>query len=285
MKLPKIFYNDFYLETVLGEVPKLRFKATVRDNNPSLGLDRLVHISRITFDVDLHDAKDSSSPNQIGSLGVVNSLEPVTFTQGSSAHVFFSVPLNSTIVERMLEIRDKGRHVSFKINVTIAAVYFLKQQNECIVQDILQAQSFVWEDTRDGETSLILIPADILSQLLIDIRYTEIMKFEIPLYSDTSSVNESLRKTVTLLKDAARLLEQGNNEGALIDIRKVLTSITICKFVNARIERNMARRRIVCKNAWWRDIQRKEQFGVSLECYGQENALLVSIQSLRGKRH
>ena len=50
------------------------------------------------------------------------------------------------------------------------------------------------------------------------------MKFEIPLYAATSPVNEALRKTVILLKDAARLLERGKNEGALIDIRKALTN-------------------------------------------------------------
>ena len=197
MELPKISYNDFDLEKVLGEVPKLRFKTTVRDISP--GLDRLVHISRITFDVQLHDVKDPSSPNQIGHLGTTNSVEPITLNS-SSQYVFFSIPLNSTIIERMLEIRDKERHVAFKINATIAAIYFVKHQNECILQDIIQAQCFVCDYTRHGEMSLILIPADKLSRLLIDIRYTEIMKFEIPLYTDTSSVNESLRKTLTLLK-------------------------------------------------------------------------------------
>ena len=73
MQLPKLYYNDFNLENILGEVPKLRFKTTVRDINRSPGLDRLVHISRITFNVELHDAKDSSSPNEVGSLGTTNS--------------------------------------------------------------------------------------------------------------------------------------------------------------------------------------------------------------------
>lgn len=143
-------------------------------------------------------------------------LEPVTLSQGSSAHVFFTIPLNSTIIERMLEIRDNKRLVAFRINATVAALYFANQQNECILQDILQAQCLVWEDTRHGEMSLILIPADKLTQLLIDIRYTEIIKFEIALYTDTSSVNESLRKSVALLKDAARHLEQGITTGRLL---------------------------------------------------------------------
>ena len=60
------------------------------------------------------------------------------------------------------------------------------------------------------------------------------MKFEIPLYTDTSSVNESLRKTLTLLKAAPRLLERGQNEGALIDIRKALTNHLLVKKVRRR---------------------------------------------------
>jgi hypothetical protein len=50
------------------------------------------------------------------------------------------------------------------------------------------------------------------------------MRFEIPLYTDTSSTNEPLKNAVTLLKHAAKLLEQGKNEGALLDIRKALTN-------------------------------------------------------------
>jgi hypothetical protein len=224
MNLPEILYNDFYLERVLGEVPRLMFKATVKDNNPSLGLDGWLHINRISFDVELYDARDRSSSVQVGRLGTFNSLEPITLTQGGSSYVFFSIPLNSAIIERMLEIRDKDEHVAFKINLTIAAIYYNKQQDECIISDMLQSQAILWENTRDGKASLILIPGDKLSQILRDIRYTEIMKFEIPLYTDTSSINQVLRKTVALLKDAARHLEQGRNEGALIDIRKALTN-------------------------------------------------------------
>jgi len=224
MELPNIFYNDFNVEKVLGEVPRLRFKTTVTDNNRSSGLDRLVHISRISFDVELHDAKDLSSSKEIGHLGIFNSSEPVTFIQGQSAYIFFSIPVNSTLMERMLEIRDKETHVAFKINAAIAAVYYRKQEDKIIILDVAQTQCFVWDNTSHGNTSLILIHEDKLSQLLIDIHYTEIMKFEIPLYASTSPVNEALRKTVTLLKDAARLLERGKNEGALIDIRKALTN-------------------------------------------------------------
>jgi hypothetical protein len=81
-----------------------------------------------------------------------------------------------------------------------------------------------WENTREGKTSLILIPEDKLSQILCNIQYTEIMRFEIPVYSDTSTTNESLRKSVALLKHAGRFLEQGKNEGALLDVRKALTN-------------------------------------------------------------
>ena len=138
----------------------------------------------------------------------------------------------------MIEICDQERDVAFKINATIAALYFVRRQNQCFLRDILQAQCFVWENTRHGETSLILIPADKLAQLLIDIRYSEIMKFEIPLYTDTSSMNESVRRTVALLKDAARHLERGNNEGALVDLRKALTNYLLAN-------RNAANERIL----------------------------------------
>jgi len=59
------------------------------------------------------------------------------------------------------------------------------------ISDILQAQAISSENTIDGKASLILIPRDKLS---FDVSYTEIMKFEIPLYTDTSSINEALGK-------------------------------------------------------------------------------------------
>jgi hypothetical protein len=44
------------------------------------------------------------------------------------------------------------------------------------------------------------------------------LKFEIPLYSDSSSVtNDAMKKTLPLLRHTAALLKQGNSEGALYD--------------------------------------------------------------------
>jgi hypothetical protein len=125
----------------------------------------------------------------------------------------------------MLEIRDNDEHVAFKVTITIGATYYCKQQDQVIISDVIQRQGVLWQNTTEGKTPLILIPEDKLSQILHDVHYTEILKFEMPLYTDTSSLTkESLRKTITLLKHAATLLKQGNNEGALVDVRKSLTN-------------------------------------------------------------
>jgi hypothetical protein len=88
----------------------------------------------------------------------------------------------------------------------------------------------VWQSTTEGKIPIILIPRDKLSQILHEVHYTEILKFEIPLYSDSSPVtNEAMKKTLTLLKHAAALLKQGNNEGALVDVRKSLTNYLLAK--------------------------------------------------------
>ena len=225
MDQPELLYNDFYIEKVLGEVPRLTIKVTVKDNNPSAGLQCWLHINRIAFSVSLHSAKDPSSSFETARLGTFDSLEPVTLLQGSSAYVLFSLPLSSAIIERMLEIRDNGEHVAFKITIIIAAIYYRKQQDGVVILDVIQVQSGVLQNTEQGKTSLIVISGDRLSQLLHHVRYTEILKFEIPLYMDASSItNEPLRKTLTLFKHAAALLRQGNNEGALVDIRKSLTN-------------------------------------------------------------
>jgi hypothetical protein len=82
---------------------------------------------RRTFNVSLHSAKDPSSSFEVARLGTFDSLEPVTFVQGSSSYVFFSLPLNTSIIERMLQIRDNDEHVAFKVRITIAATYYRKE--------------------------------------------------------------------------------------------------------------------------------------------------------------
>ena len=126
----------------------------------------------------------------------------------------------------MLQIRDNNEHVAFKVTITVAATYYYrKQQDEVIISDMIQGQGIVWQNTMEGKTPLILIPRDDISQILHKVHYTEILKFEIPLYTDSSSVtNEAMKKTLTLLKHAAALLKQGNNEGVLVDVRKSLTN-------------------------------------------------------------
>ena len=223
MDVPEVFYEGFSVEKELADIYRLTIKARVKDNNRSTERESWLQVNRIPFDVELHSAKDPSTSIEIGSLGTFDSLGPVTLTQGDSSYVFFSIPLSPTIIEKMLEIRDKDEKVAFKIRLTIAATYYHKQQGQVIVSDILQSQGMLWENTREGKTSLILIPEDKISQILCDIQYTEIMRFEIPLYSGTST-NDSLKKSVALLKHAARLLEQGKNEGALLDVRKTLTN-------------------------------------------------------------
>ena len=125
----------------------------------------------------------------------------------------------------MLEIRDNDEHIAFKVTIAIAATYYRKEQDEVIIYGMIQGQDMLWQNTTEGKTSLILIPREKLSQVLHDVHYTEILKFEIPLYSDSSSVtNDAMKKTLPLLRHAAALLKQGNNEGALYDIRKSLTN-------------------------------------------------------------
>jgi hypothetical protein len=73
MDLPEVLYNAFDIEKILGEVPRLTIKATVKDNNSSVGLQSWLHINRIPFNVSLHSAKDPSSSYEIARLGHLKS--------------------------------------------------------------------------------------------------------------------------------------------------------------------------------------------------------------------
>ena len=109
----------------------------------------------------------------------------------------------------MLEIRDNNQQVAFKIDATIAAIYYQKRQNDCLILDALQTQYTVYEYTDYGKMPFLLIPAPKFDEILKRINYAEILKFEIPLYSDESSTNEALKATIRLLKDAEKQLRLG----------------------------------------------------------------------------
>src|SRR6266849_2207939 len=100
--------------------------------------------------------------------------------------------MNSTVTERMLEIRDNNRQVAFRINGTIAAIYYDKGQNDFSILDVMQTQCTVLEHTGYGKMPLLLVPAPKFNEILNRVNYGEIMKFDIPMYSDKSSVNEVL---------------------------------------------------------------------------------------------
>ena len=226
MDPPDLVYlpQDTEIERNMGEVPRLRLAIDVRDTNHSKGLDRFLQVNRISLNIELHGVNNNGSSNLVGSLGTFDSTEPANMMLGLSYKIFFSIPLNSTVIEKMLQVRDNNEQVAFKMCGTIAAVYYQKLQNGCSILDVFQVQHIVNEYTSHGKMPLLLIPARKFDEILKRINYAEILKFEIPLYGDESSTNEALKATIRLLKDAKKQLREGKNDTAMIDVRKALTN-------------------------------------------------------------
>jgi hypothetical protein len=208
----------------IGVVPKLRFRVDISVRRDSESPDTYVHINRICFDVDLHSARDPSTSIKVGYLGTFDSLEPVTILQ-SSAHVDFCIPINSLIMQKMLDIRNSGRSIAFKINATAAGINYLKTQDTCAVTDIWQSQMIVFQNIPAADrVSPVLITGEQFQRILSQIGYSKIMRIEFPLYNDDAVINPKLKSTIDLLNHASARLEEGNNESAMIDVRKALTN-------------------------------------------------------------
>lgn len=219
-----LLFRELQIEEAIGVAPKLRFRVDISLKRGAKSQDTIVHFSRISFDVDLFSAADHSTSIKVGYLGTFDSLEPVTIL-GSSAHVEFCIPLNSIMLERMLDIRNMSRFVAFKINAIVAGINHSKNRNTCKIKDIWQSQMIVFQNIPAADrVSPVLIAREQFQQMLCQIRYTEIVRIEFPLYHDNSVINPKLQATIGLLRHASTSLKEGNNESVMIDIRNALTN-------------------------------------------------------------
>jgi hypothetical protein len=219
-----LLFRELHVEEAIGVVPKLRLRVDISVTRGPESLNTNIHLNRISFDVDLHSARDPSTSIKEGYLGTFDSLEPVTIRQ-SSAYVEFCIPINSVIMQKMLDIRNKGRSIAFMINATAAGINYLKTRDRCVITDIWQSQMIVFQNIPAADrVTPILITREQFQQILSQIGYSKIMRIEFPLYHNDSVINPKLKATIDLLNHASASLEEGNNESTMIDVRKALTN-------------------------------------------------------------
>lgn len=193
MKEVTLLFREIYIQETIGEVPKLRFVVDVNIKEFSEVQFSYVQINRISFKVDLHSAKDPSTSVMEGHIATVDSTEPVTVLQEYPAYVEFSIPLNSFVIERMLDIRNRGHSIGFKLSATGAGINYYKNQNRCIISDISQSQMHVFQNTSAGRIDIILVTRECFHKILNSIGYSKILKIEFPLYLEGSIINDQLR--------------------------------------------------------------------------------------------
>jgi hypothetical protein len=151
-----LLFREIQIEEVIGTLPKLRFRIDISvKTSPEIEVTR-IHLNRISFDVDLHSARDPSTSVKEGYLGTFDSLELVTLQQ-FSAYVEFCIPITSLIMQKMLDIRNIGSSIAFKINATAAGINYLKTQDSCTITSIWQSQMIVFQNIPAGNINLVLI--------------------------------------------------------------------------------------------------------------------------------
>ena len=104
-------FLEIEIEKIIGEVPRLRFRLNVQVGRLSEIMFTRVQFNRISFNLDLNSGRDPTYTQKIAYLGTYESLEPVSCLQNSNTYVFFSLPLNTSIIEKMLEIRNNENFI------------------------------------------------------------------------------------------------------------------------------------------------------------------------------
>ena len=227
-----LFFRRIEIDESIGEIPKLRFRLNLQVGRLSQYSETRIQINRISFTIDLHSGRNPTTTLRIGNLGIFDSLESVSCLQNYNTIVEFSLPLNSLIIEKILEIRNSGNLVTFDIHATLSGVIFSDSLNMSQVLKIWQSQYHVFFNTPDGPINKIILPNERLQEILNQIHYTEILRIELPLYRDNTVVNQTLQSSIEFLKHASDSLKNGNNESAMIDIRKLLTNHLLIKNEN-----------------------------------------------------
>jgi hypothetical protein len=217
------------IEESIGEVSRLRFRLNVQVGRLSNNMFTRIQFNRMSFKIDLYSGRDPTATQKVGNLGVFESLGPVSCSHNSNTFVYFSLPLNTSIVEKMLEIRNNQNFVTFDIFATISGIIFIDDPNISQLIKIWQSQIQVVHNTANGIVNKILIPSEKIQQILNQIHYTEIVRIEIPLYRDEAVINQELKASIELLKHGSNALKKGNNESAMIDVRKILTNHLLLK--------------------------------------------------------
>lgn len=227
-----LFFRRIEIDESIGEVPQLRFRLDLHVGNLSQYQETQIQVNRISFDVDLYSSRNPTSTLKIGNLGIYDSIKPVTCSQNYNTLVEFTLPLNSLMIEKMLEIRNSENLVTFDIYATLSGIIFTNTTHGSQVSKIWQSDYQVFHNTPNGNANKIIISNENFQEILNRIHFTDILRIELPLYHDTTVVNQALQSSIRLLKHASNSLKNGNNESVMIDIRKLLSNHLLIKNEN-----------------------------------------------------
>src|SRR5919106_1084403 len=88
-------------------------------------------------------------------------------------------------------------------------------------------------------TGLPSVPVPLNDHSLItsarSLKYSELLRLDIPIYMDNSPIDPTLNSVVPLLRHAGRNLQNGNNDGVLIDVRKAITNYLLTEWDNSNM--------------------------------------------------
>lgn len=245
MEPMRLYYTDFDIREEIGQMPKLRIMMSLRANNISQPHgETWLQMNRISFDVDLHIARDHGSYYEQGHIGYFESRTPVTVMEGLTVPLDFLIPLNQSLINTILHTRDLEYGLALKIHTDLTGINYWRRGGSCQVLNIWQSQGVVYQATSQGDVNLVLISSETLQQILDKIKYTELLRLDIPIYSENASINPVLKSATLLLKHAGLNLRDDRNDGVFSDVRKALTDHLIAE-KNAHGERmlnpNLAR--------------------------------------------
>jgi hypothetical protein len=259
----QILFSQFEVERRLGEAPRLGIKIIFKFEDKASD-DCYLHINNMPFKIELLNAQDEGTASREHNIGTCLLEENLFIPQGTTSYAVLYVPLNTLILEKIIEIRSRGRFAAFRISATIVSLIYCKKESEYIISNAIRGIYSIERITSNGKTNYILLSQSDLNQILNSVNYTEILKFETPLYDYNTSINQDLKSALGTLKIAAGHLKNGNYEGVMINVRKAITNHLTDIVSNKRVLRSSIKQDVLAKapteaqNTYADDLKRIE---------------------------
>ena len=187
----------------------------------------ILYIPRIDCEVNLYSAGDLAvgSRGENGYLGNFSIVEPIFAHLNSPVPSVCYLPVSGSVVDKMLNIRSRGRLVCFMIR---ARARYLLYESKNGYYHLRGADPFDWvleKTTPTNErTRYVVFSTEEFTEIIKQLKHFDLLRVEVPVRKSDVPPESHIGRVMDLLRSAGEKLTQGDTTGALLDVRNALSN-------------------------------------------------------------